>query len=180
MSAVAAVSSAAELPGVLPPCADGVAELPPDAGAAVPPPGSVGCGWVSTSGTGSGRTTAVVVPAPLLPLADLLWLWPLEFPLLPVLEPFAPVIGPWALDALVGEAALAAGADVAAAPADVEFWLFCTRLKKCVPPASSVLSVAWEGGGVGLTGRAMAGNAVMMVLSSEAGSASRVPADNSP
>jgi hypothetical protein len=116
--------------------------------------------------------TTAVMPLPTPLLALLLALPALDPPDFPWLAPpeLLVVIG------LGGGAAAADAAALAAAGADAGWpCAFCTRLRKCDPPA---LAGGGAGGGGGSTGRAMAGNAVIMVLSSAVLSASRVPAKN--
>jgi hypothetical protein len=171
-SAAAAVSVDA-LAEALAGCAAAVAPVPLCGFvAALPLPGSVGAGCVNRAGIGSGTTTAAA--APLLLLLDLVCEPPVPalLPLPPLVADFV-VVDVVELVVLVVLCVVAAGGVAGLLPVEVAFWPFCTRLKNCAPP---LLSDAREGGGGGSAGRAMAGTAVMVVLSSLPWSASDVPA----
>jgi hypothetical protein len=97
--------------------------------------------------------------------------------LLPLLPLFAPLLTIPVVPGTVGAAVALVGAAFVVPSLEGRLWPFWTRLKNCVPPAP-VLCGGGVGAGAGSTGRAMAGNAVILILSSEGWSASHVPNAN--
>src|SRR6185437_6893169 len=150
-------------------CVGGVAEAPLVVGAGFALPVVDGGGWVRTTGTGSGTTTA----APMLALspffADLSW--PSVPPVLDSSPVFAADVGG---GAAVSEFGPLAGVPTTLVEGAWEFWPFCIRLKKCELLGSALSGARTEG--AGSMSEVMAGNAVMRFLSSDWASASRVPA----